>query len=75
VSVLLLLAVLLSLLLPATATAQGKEDLKAVRGDNSVSFYMPREDQAPKSASHHSRCKHAPLLTALRPSRVHVSGR
>lgn len=39
-SVLLLLAVLLSLLLPATATAQGKEDLKAVRGDNSVSFHM-----------------------------------
>jgi hypothetical protein len=39
-SVVLLLAVLLSLLLPATATAQGKEDLKSVRADSSVPFYM-----------------------------------
>jgi hypothetical protein len=36
----LLLAVLLSFLLPATATAQGKEDLKSVRADNSAPFYM-----------------------------------
>jgi hypothetical protein len=35
----LLLAVPLSLL-PATATAQGKEDLKSVRADNSAPFYM-----------------------------------
>jgi hypothetical protein len=36
----LLLAVLLSLLLPATATVQGKEDLKSVRAENSAPFYM-----------------------------------
>jgi len=34
------LAVLLSLFLPATATAQGKEDLKSVRADNSAPFFM-----------------------------------
>jgi len=36
----LVLAVLMSFLLPATATAQGKEDLKAVRANNSPPFYM-----------------------------------
>jgi hypothetical protein len=39
-TLILLLAALLSLLLPAAATAQGKEDLKSVRADNSVPFYM-----------------------------------